>query len=612
MPLNPIAFARQVNEQFRRYQLSAFPLADSDLGQQARQLLGGDPLGSTPLVRGPYLSLARAFEKGDDLAELAEQGVIHPALAGIAEFPALFAHQQATLEAVKGGNHVLVSTGTGSGKTEAFLYPIIDHCLALRDEDAQAGLTAVLVYPMNALASDQRDRLRRLLAGTGITFGMYIGATPRKKHEVVSAHRLGQQQGRDVYDRERRQRAIEGVTVIPWEECASEEEITERQPRILITNAAQLELLLTRGKDLGLFTGAPLQFLVLDEAHTYSGASGAEVAVLMRRLRSFCGRGVDDVTSIATSATIVDPEGGEKVGPSFVSRLFGVPEDRVELVDESYVDIEWPARRTVPSPPSDPEALLGRVLEALGTASEETTEVDVGALATFVGELTGDTPDLSRDDPSAALYSHLASSEVVPTLADVLQHPRHLEDAAGRLWTALRRPGEPGPGAAAEILAYLALAAFAERDGAPLLRPKMHLFVRGLEGAAVTFDGDPANAVLHFSREDALESHPERDPAGIFPVSVCRTCGQHYYAARLADFYFEKGGSRRAARPSMMRSYGALRSVRKPRSSGSQTALSPTTTRTIRSLRRARAPTVFRCGCADTAAPSMAPRWRDA
>lgn len=537
MPLNPIAFARQVNEQFRRYQLSAFPIADPELSRQARELLDGDPLGSTPLVRGPYLSLARAFEQGEPLAELAEQGWIHPALAGIAEHPALFAHQQDTLEAVQAGKHVLVSTGTGSGKTEAFLYPIIDHCLRLRDDDAPPGLVSVLVYPMNALASDQRERLRGLLAGTGISYGMYIGSTPNRRHDVANAYRLDESQGRDVFYQQHRRQSEQGVTVMPWEECASEEEISDRKPRILITNAAQLELLLTRGKDLGLFTDAPLRFLVLDEAHTYSGASGSEVAVLMRRLRAFCGRGADEVTSIATSATIVDPEAGEQAGPSFVSRLFGVPEERVALVSERYVDAEWPARRTVPPHPTDAEGLLRQVLDALGAGESDT--VDADAVRAAVEELTGETLELDDQELGAALYDHLAASEVVPVLADVLEHPRHLDDAAARLWKQLRRGGLPGPGAAAEILTYLALAAFAEKDGAPLLRPKMHLFVRGLEGAAVSFSGYPPAAVLHFSRDDALDAEPDLDPSAVFPVSVCRTCGQHYYTAKLQDFRFD-------------------------------------------------------------------------
>jgi hypothetical protein len=540
MALNPIAFARQVNDQFRRYQLSAFPLEDRDLGGQARGLLGGDPLGATPLVKGPYLSLARAFQQGDGLAELAERKVVHPALAGIAEHPSLFAHQQETLESVKAGRHVLVSTGTGSGKTEAFLYPIIDRCLELRDTEAKAGLVAVLIYPMNALAIDQRDRLRALLAGTGITFGLYVGSTPAKKDHVV-AHRLQQGVGRESYAQERRRRASEGTAVVPWEECPSEQEITERKPRILLTNAAQLELLLTRGKDLGLFTGAPLEFLVLDEAHTYSGAAGSEVAVLTRRLRAFCGRGVDEVRCIATSATIVDTRESDQAGPSFLSRLFGVAEEQVDLVSERYIRVEWPARRTVPSPPANAEDLLRRALDAIDRASDPN---DAGArqdLAAVAEELTGSALALPDEgDPGPALYDHLAASEAVPALADVLEHPRHLADAAKELWRHLRRSGQPGSGAGAEILAYLALAAFAEKDGAPLLRPKMHMFLRGLEGAAATFDGDPPQLTLHFSPEAAVEHDPQRLPSAIFPVAVCRTCGQHYLTAHLHDFRFDK------------------------------------------------------------------------
>ena len=215
---------------------------------------------------------------------------MHPALPGVAEFPSLFAHQDETLRAALGGRHVLVSTGTGSGKTESFLYPIIDRCLRMRDADEPDGVVAVLVYPMNALAADQRDRLRLLLAGTGITYGMYVGSTPRRPSDSDVTH-LGEGEGRDALLAARRTRKANDLDVVPFEECASEQEIRERKPRILITNANQLELLLTRQQDFELFTGAPLSFIVLDEAHTYSGATGAEVACLVRRLRAFAGKG---------------------------------------------------------------------------------------------------------------------------------------------------------------------------------------------------------------------------------------------------------------------------------------------------------------------------------
>src|SRR5207249_8813382 len=116
--------------------------------------------------------------------------------------------------------------------------------------------------------------------------------------------------------------------------------------------------LLTRQKDFQLFTGAPLRFVVLDEAHTYSGAAGAEVACLVRRLRAFSGKSADEVTCIATSATIVDPERGADVGPEFLSRLTGVGQESVELVQEQFEPLAWPGRRSIPEEPADPYAVL--------------------------------------------------------------------------------------------------------------------------------------------------------------------------------------------------------------------------------------------------------------
>jgi hypothetical protein len=537
MALNPIWFAGQVNEQFRRYQLTAFPIADPDLAAQARLLLGTGAFGTSPLVKGPYLSVARAFELADSLADLATAGRIHPALAGIAEHPVLFRHQQDTLEAVQSGRHVLLSTGTGSGKTESFFYPIIDHCLKLRDDPTSlAGVTAVLVYPMNALAADQRDRLRGLLAGTGITFGLYVGSTPRRRADA-NVVQLAQGIGRDGYELERSRRLQEGVAVTPWEECISEDDIVERRPRMLLTNANQLEILLTRGRDLGLFADAPLRFLVLDEAHTYGGATGAEVACLMRRLRAFCGKTVDEVTCVATSATIVDPEHSTEVGPAFLSRLFGVPEDLVQLVSERYVAPTRPGRRIIPAPPADPAAILDDILAALGTGVDD---VDEPGLISAVERLTGQAPS-GVGSLSEVLYEELAANELSWVLSEELVHPHHLDDAVAKVWRRLARHGAPGPNAGLEVLAYLALGPYAEADGAPLLRPKMHIFVRGLEGAAVVMDGAPVTPRLYGSAETALDAAPDRVPGAVFPLWVCRTCGQHYFEAWLNDFGLDNG-----------------------------------------------------------------------
>src|SRR5262245_65543982 len=113
---------------------------------------------------------------------------------------------------------------------------------------------------------------------------MCAGSRPSTPGQAGVRHRP-EGQGRDAFVEALRRRRANDEEVVPFEECASEQEIRERKPRILITNANQLELLLTRPQDFGLFTDAPLRFVVLDGAHTYSGATGAEVACPFTRLR---------------------------------------------------------------------------------------------------------------------------------------------------------------------------------------------------------------------------------------------------------------------------------------------------------------------------------------
>ena len=225
------------------------------------------------------------------------------------------------------------STGTGSGKTEAFLYPIVDDLLRQRDKGITSGLTAILIYPMNALANDQLDRLRDMLGGTGITFGQWVGTTPDTEKDVTMDRFPGS--GRQAYLAARQQTPGGGpgrgpgrAPLAPPEECCSEEDIRERKPRILLTNYRQLEVLTTRSPDVALFAEAPIKYLVFDEAHTYSGATGAEVACLVRRVRALAGKKPDEIICIGTSATLSDPakkdKDNEETARRFASRFFGV------------------------------------------------------------------------------------------------------------------------------------------------------------------------------------------------------------------------------------------------------------------------------------------------
>lgn len=542
MPINPIQFAKDVNEQFLNYQLTAFPLSDPDLAGQARELLRGG-YGNSPLFNGPHVSLSKSYKTADDLRKLADDGFVHDALPGLTEFPVLFSHQAETLRAVKNGKHCLVATGTGSGKTEAFLYPILDHCLRLRDAEASDGITAVLVYPMNALAHDQLERLRGMLVGSGISFGMYVGSTPTSKSDLQrQVHRMSEGEGRREYERYKSRYADGGeeIPVSPPEERLTEEEMSEDPPRILLTNIHQLEFLLTRGKDLEMFVDAPLRYLVFDEAHTYTGVRGAEVSCLIRRLRAFCDKSPDEVTCIGTSATVTNLEDEEEAAENaadFAHRFFGIDANNVELVKETYEDQEFPADRYTPDEPDeDRMGLLDRCMEALDRN-------DSKSIRDVVSELTGRRLTTAEPWPQA-LYSHLKSNDYVYALYHHLSRPCYLREAVQRILAQIGRGGESvAESDEAELLCYLVLGAAAERDGSPLLRPQVHYFVRGMQGAVVTFgEGEerPYRPELSLSLKDAVAQH-DVQRAACPRVMVCKNCGQHFLEAHYHDFQLKDG-----------------------------------------------------------------------
>jgi hypothetical protein len=527
MTINPIQFAYEVNEQFLRYQLTAFPLADPTLSEQAKKMLKGPH--SSPLIKGPYISLTRSHKLGKNIQELIQEKTLHPAIQGIAEFPRLLYHQQQVLEEVKQGNHCLIATGTGSGKTEAFLYPIFDHCLKLRDQNAPPGIVAIIVYPMNALAYDQLQRLRRLLAGTGITFGMYIGTTPATNDEIQSTIKMKQGEGRDKIPAYiQRYQEHENIAIAPYEERLTEQEMRESPPRIILTNVNQLEYLMTRGRDLGMFEDAPLRFIVFDEAHTYTGVRGAEVACLIRRIKAFCHKRADDVICIGTSATITDPEEGEQAGVKFAQRFFGVNKDKIKLIQEIYEEEYWPTTQETPKPLGDKaQDYFIETLEALEG------DGDIQKIAAIIEQLTQQKIDTTKPWEET-VYDTFKHNKIAKNIYDLLKEPCSLGEATEKIWKASGRFHDIDEKDIAELLTYLVLGAAASKADNPLFRPKLHYFVRGLGDVSVVLHDigeDTPKPELFFSAEKALKKYQDLQPTAVYPVMVCTNCGQHYYEA---------------------------------------------------------------------------------
>ena len=533
MALNPVAYIENVAKSFLRYQLTAYPFSDPDLLAQMRSLLSLDHTRKSPLLSGPYVSLSRPFRAGASVERMVEEGLIHPHLRDRLppEITHLYSHQERAIRAIAKGHTTLVSTGTGSGKTECFLYPVVSRAFSLRDAAEAPGISAVIVYPMNALAEDQLMRIRGLLAGSGVPFGIYVGKTP--EHEAgVSGTRLPAGASRaDYFARVEKARSEgTGETVYAPEEVCSRQVMRTpgKQPRILLTNVKQLELLLTRQQDFELFSGARLDYLVFDEAHTFTGAMGAESACLIRRLRAFCKVDAVHTTCVATSATIVDPR-ERNAARNFAARFFGVPSEEVVTVGEDYESETWRKDRFAPPIPKvDPSVILEQCVAAVGSEQGSISEVDA-----VYRSLSGTSlPVTGASDWHSGLHAGLSRNELVFRLNEALDRPRPLHELPGELEEHLGRPvSEP------EILAWLTLGAAARKDERPLLRPVIHGFVRGIGGAVVSFPDDAKAARLWLTAKDSYSDGRNKGHAN-FPVTTCTVCGQHYYIAFLKDFSF--------------------------------------------------------------------------
>ena len=289
---NQIEQSDFIKGKFSKYLRSTFDIRDPEYKALYNKKL--DELESK-LYKGPFLASNLPFEQSASINELIDQGVFDPDFRRVGDLDfdrPCYAHQVHAFNRISNGNSIVVTTGTGSGKTECFMLPIINELIKeIKAGNTAPGVRAIFLFPLNALVYDQIDRLRKLLMNyEEIKFGFYTGKTPEDEHSQEGKKQLAEY--KRAYGEPLKN------------ELFTREKIRENPPQILFTNYSMLEYLLIRPTDQSLISATALEhlrFIVLDEAHIYRGALGIEISLLLSRLKGTANK---NPQFILTSATL--------------------------------------------------------------------------------------------------------------------------------------------------------------------------------------------------------------------------------------------------------------------------------------------------------------------
>lgn len=355
---NPIAKTDNIHKEYFNFFLTSFSPNNKELQEKLKCLKK-----LKYLWREPFIAISKQYELGQSFENFETDKINDKIKLGLKNIKSLYQHQEEGIKNILNDRNTIISTGTGSGKTEIFLIPILNYCFENRDKK---GVKAILVYPMNALANDQVERLRRALwfinqgLEKKITFAIYTGETPESPKEILEnpptdenhiissgdkekdkqeKRKIGCRDSCDalIFDKDSLKMICRCKNLIIDYQLLTRKEIRDNPPDILITNYVQLEHLLLRKKDENIFSNGNVRFIVFDEIHAYSGARGIDVALLNRRLQSRLRKyNNPEPIYIGTSATIStlrdETERKERIA-HFAEQMFGVEFSKNDVIE---------------------------------------------------------------------------------------------------------------------------------------------------------------------------------------------------------------------------------------------------------------------------------------
>lgn len=481
-----------IDDHLKQYIKSTLQINDPKLEE-----LFKDELNKVTVTKGPYISINHPFKSGKSIRELCSEGIISNQLLKMKELKVdrpLYVHQEKAIRLSNEGINLVVSTGTGSGKTESFLIPILNAIAKEIDEGKEIrGVQALLLYPMNALANDQRLRIREILVDfPQITFGFYTGETQEYENKAKKEY-YGEYESYPLSN-----------------EIISREVVRKDPPHILFTNYSMLEYILLRPGDKQLFEStntSSWKYIVIDEAHTYRGTLGIEVSLLLRRL---LGNIDSDPRFILTSATLASSEEEYPAVIEFAQKLTSKKFDSKSIIV---------ADRVIKKRPSKTHTITPNIYRELLNNSD--------LLSDYTYKYLG----LEIHDKREALYNLLINDsnyfDIIEKFEGKYQSKRidELRDELG--WD------EDSLLSMVDVISFVSTS----REYT-LVDMKYHTFVRTLEGGYITVKPEKSFHLKRIDEHIIYNEDNEMDMVKAFELGLCKYCKSGYLIGRIHNGKF--------------------------------------------------------------------------
>lgn len=491
----PSILARQYQEGLIDYIDTSFPITNPIFKGSIRNMLNT----KDAVFHEPYVAVRLPFRVYEGDSNLFES--IHQPFSP-------YVHQQRAFERLTGedGRSTLIATGTGSGKTECFLYPILEYCYKHRGEK---GIKALIIYPMNALASDQAKRIAELVDGSeelksaGIRVGMYVGGQEHSSAKMM----------------------------LPDKVITDHETLLAAPPDILMTNYKMLDYLLVRPKDAELWKNNlpdTLKYIAVDELHTFDGAQGTDLACLLRRLKARLNVLPGQICCIGTSATMGAKDSAKSIR-EYAADVFGeIFEDDSVITEDRLSPDEFFAGYDVNDYkiPSREEALRMKEL----SSGEDEKEYLSASVDCWLEDGTN-VADIMSDDARVELgnklmHHNFAQSIIAEAKGSYMQNSFAYENLLKRFPLL----GELGEELACIVIdALYALISHARtRTSSGKLRPFLNVQVQVWMRELRRLVGEVAEKDIKYALSTDLN---EQQAKHYLPVINCRECGQTGWAS---------------------------------------------------------------------------------